>query len=261
MRYPRVRIVLTLITLGAAFALWSCKDSSDTPTTPSSAVSALEVSGAVPLTGIGQTVQLKATATLSDGTLQNVTTTAAWRSSDASVATVSSGGLVTALTSGIATITATYQVKTATAAVPISIGPPTDSVMTARIDGAAFTAAVVSVIRSANPSVPSGQLLDISGASGLAVPFQILEITIPAALGTYEFSPSNIQSGSFHLQPSATPAMIWDTLQVGASGTVTTSLVTATAVAGTFSMTLRPLTATGATGTKLITDGVFTVRF
>ena len=34
MRYPRVRVVLTLITLSAAFALWSCKDSSDTPTTP-----------------------------------------------------------------------------------------------------------------------------------------------------------------------------------------------------------------------------------
>jgi hypothetical protein len=256
-----VRIVLTLITLGAPCASWSCKGSSDTPTTPSSAVSALEVSGATPLTGIGQTVQLKATATLSDGTSQNVTTTATWRSSDASVATVSSGGLVTALSSGISTITATYQDKTATAAVPISIGPSTDSVMTARIDGVPFSAAVVSVIMSPNPGVPSGQLLGISGTSGFTVPFQILEITIPAALGTYEFGPSAIPSGSLLLQPSGTASMIWDTLQGGASGTVTTSLLTATAAAGTFSMTLRPLTATGAAGTKLVTDGVFTVRF
>ena len=70
-----------------------------------------------------------------------------------------------------------------------------------------------------------------------------------------------IPIGRFHLQPSGVGSMIWDTLQVGASGTVTTSLVTATAVAGTFSMTLRPLTPTGATGTKFVSDGVFSVRF
>jgi hypothetical protein len=224
-------------------------------------VSTLQVTGATPLTRIGQTVQLSAIATVSGGTSQNVTATATWKSSDASVATVSSGGLVTALTSGIATITATYQGTTATATVPTSIGPSTDSVITATINGAAFSAAIVSVIRSANPSVPSGQLLGISGTSGFTVPFQILEITIPAAIGTYELGPMAIPIGRFHLQPSGVGSMIWDTLQVGASGTVTTSLVTATAVAGTFSMTLRALTPTGATGTKFVSDGVFSVRF
>jgi hypothetical protein len=255
------RVVLTLIALGASFALWSCKDSSETPSTPASPVSTLQVTGATPLTRTGQTVQLSAIATASDGTSQNVTATAAWRSSDASVATVSSGGLVTALTSGIATITATYQGTTATATIPTSIGPSTDSVMTATIDGAPFSAAIVSVIRSANPSVPSGQLLGISGTSGFTVPFQILEITIPAAIGTYELGPSTIPIGRLHLQPSGMAPMIWDTLQVGASGTVTTSLVTATAVAGTFSMTLRPLTTTGAQGAKFVTAGAFSVRF
>jgi hypothetical protein len=263
MKSPRVvHIVLTLIALGAAFALGSCSNSSDTPTTPSSApVSALEVTGATPLTVIGQTVQLKATATLSDGTSQNVTTTATWRSSDAGVATVSSAGVVRALSSGVATITATYQGKTATTAVPTSTGPSTNSVMTATIDGAPFSAATVSVIMSPNPGVPSGQLLGISGTSGFTVPFQILEIAVPAAIGTYEFGPSAIPNGSFHLQPSGTASMIWDTLQVGASGTVTTTLVTLNAVAGTFSITLRPLTPTGATGTKLVTDGAFSVTF
>jgi len=257
MRYLRVRVVLTLVTLGAAVALWACGGSTTTP----SPVSALHVTGATPLTGIGQTVQLTATATLSDGTAQNVTTTAAWRSSDASVATVSSAGLVTALGSGVATITATYQGQTATAAVPTSIGPATQSVMTATINGTPFSAAVVSVIRSANPAVPSGQLLGISGTSSLAVPFQILTITIPAALGTYEFGPAAIPSGSVQLQSSGAAPMTWDTLQVGASGTVTTTLLTANAAAGTFTLTLRPLTATGATDTKFVTDGVFTVTF
>jgi hypothetical protein len=257
MRYIHVRGVLTLITLGAAFALWACGSS---PTTPST-VSGLVVTGATPLTRIGQTVQLIATATLPDGTSQNVTTTATWRSSDASVATVSSGGLVTALATGIATITATYQSQTATAAVPISIGPSTDSVMTATINGAPFSASVISVTMSANPGVPSGQLLTISGTSGLTVPFQILQITIPAALGTYEFGPGAIPIASFNLQPSGAGPMMWDTLQVGASGTVTTTLLTANAAAGTFTLTLGPLTATGAADIKLVTNGVFTVTF
>jgi hypothetical protein len=219
------------------------------------------VTGATPLTGIGQKVQLTATATLVDGTSQNVTGTATWRSSNASVATVSSVGLVTALASGVATITATYQNQTATSTVPTSIGPPAGSIMTATINGAPFSAAFVSVTMSANQGVPSGQLLSISGTSGFTVPFQILGITIPAALGTYEFGPGNIPTGSFILQPSSAGSMTWDSLQVSASGTVTTTLLTANAAAGTFTLTLGPLTATGAAGTKFVTDGVFTVTF
>jgi hypothetical protein len=48
-------------------------------------------------------------ATLSNGTTQNVTTSATWQSSNTGVATVTSGGLVTGVNFGQASISATYQ--------------------------------------------------------------------------------------------------------------------------------------------------------
>ena len=54
----------------------------------------------VSLLSSGQTAQLKATGTLSDGTTQDLTTTATWFSSALAVATVSNTGLATAMASG-----------------------------------------------------------------------------------------------------------------------------------------------------------------
>jgi uncharacterized protein YjdB len=56
----------------------------------------------------GQVSQLTATQTLSNGMTQDVTTAATWQSSNSTVATVSKAGLVTAVATGTATITATY---------------------------------------------------------------------------------------------------------------------------------------------------------
>ena len=81
-------------------------------------VTSLAVSGTAAL-AVSQTSQLTATATLSGGTTENVTSTATWRSSNTAVATVSSGGLVTAVAAGTATITATALGKSGT--LPISI--------------------------------------------------------------------------------------------------------------------------------------------
>ena len=71
---------------------------------PSSAtVSSVAVNGSTDFTSIGQTVQLTATATFSDGATQNVSATATWQALSVG-ATVTSGGLVTAVTSGTVTI-------------------------------------------------------------------------------------------------------------------------------------------------------------
>lgn len=60
--------------------------------------------------GVGKTKQLKATASLEGGGTNDVTTTVTWSSSDPAVAKVTEGGgLVTALKSGTATITAEYK--------------------------------------------------------------------------------------------------------------------------------------------------------
>ncbi len=67
----------------------------------------------------GSTSQLTATATMSDGTTQNVTTQATWRSSNPSVASVSSTGVVTAQATGTVDVTATYQAQTGKATVQV----------------------------------------------------------------------------------------------------------------------------------------------
>jgi hypothetical protein len=76
--------------------------------TPTPTVTSVAVKGNAALTAIGQMTQLNATATLSNGTTQDVTATASWQTSDPTVATVT-GGLVTGVNFGQVTITATYQ--------------------------------------------------------------------------------------------------------------------------------------------------------
>jgi hypothetical protein len=60
------------------------------------------------LINVGTSLQFIATATMSDGTIRIPTAIASWQSSNPAVATVSSSGLVTAVSSGTVTITATY---------------------------------------------------------------------------------------------------------------------------------------------------------
>lgn len=118
-------VVLTL----ASLLLVSCGGggSSSTPTTPTTVtVTSVSVTGTANLTSKGQTSQLTATATLSNGTQQSVTASATWQSSNTAVATVSPAGVVTAVGSGEVQITATYQSQSAQ--VKITVTLPTTAV-------------------------------------------------------------------------------------------------------------------------------------
>lgn len=65
------------------------------------------------MSAAGATLQLRAIATLSDGSQPDVTNDAAWAVTDPAVLTVSSRGLVTALASGRSSVTATYRFSVA----------------------------------------------------------------------------------------------------------------------------------------------------
>jgi len=98
------------LAVGIAIALLACGGQSTSMTSapsPTVTVSSVVVSGTTPV--VGQTVQFSATAMLSNATTQDVTTQATWSSSDASIATASSRGMVTGVGTGEADITATYQ--------------------------------------------------------------------------------------------------------------------------------------------------------
>ena len=79
---------------------------------------------------VGSTQQFTATATYSNGTTGNVTSTATWSSSANSVATVNASGLATAVGAGQATITATYQGKSGSAALTATALPVTSIAVT-----------------------------------------------------------------------------------------------------------------------------------
>ncbi len=79
-----------------------------TPPAPARTLTAVQVSGSASLSE-GKTAQLTAQATYSDASTENVSTRASWKSSDPRVATVSATGLVTAVSTGTADVTADFQ--------------------------------------------------------------------------------------------------------------------------------------------------------
>ncbi len=68
----------------------------------------LTLSHQAPTFFIGQSEPFTATGTFTDGTIQDLTTQVTWTSSNESVATITGGGLLTALTAGTTTITASF---------------------------------------------------------------------------------------------------------------------------------------------------------
>src|SRR4051794_25222615 len=101
----------TLMTLIAAACGNDAAKNSNAPSPVPAAPSAPAVTGITVniATATASSFQLTAMARLSDGETENVTNTAAWDSSNPTVASVSNGGLVTAVTAGEAEIHATYR--------------------------------------------------------------------------------------------------------------------------------------------------------
>lgn len=99
------------------------------PPPASVTVSSVSVSGGSSVVA-GQTVQLAATANMSNSTTQNVSATGTWASSNTGVATVSSTGLATGVAAGSAQIRATFQSVTGEASLQVT--PPAPSPPVAR---------------------------------------------------------------------------------------------------------------------------------
>jgi hypothetical protein len=208
-------------------------------------VTSVAVNGSTDFTSIGQTVQLTATATFSDGATQNVSATATWQALS-SGATVTSGGLVTAVTSGTVAIAATYQGKSGRANVQISPTTPSRGSMSATIDGASWVAGYVWASKlGANSAFPAGRL-NLHGTNGFTGRYEEVVVTVPAVVGTY--SSDALDAGAWI---PADPEADWQ----GVSGTVTLATLTATGATGTFSFTVTGVRST------VVTNGVFNVTF
>jgi len=115
-----------VVVLGLALLIAGCDKSS--PTNPNgggnfgsngATVTSLAITGTLQV-GEGETSQLTATATLSNGSSQDVSSQATWQSSNTSVATISGTGLLTALKAGTTDITAVYSGRTARVTVTVT---------------------------------------------------------------------------------------------------------------------------------------------
>jgi hypothetical protein len=103
-----VSLILALIAM-----LAGCSGSSNKPLTPGASLTSVVIAPAAPSLAIGSTRQFTATANYSDSSAKDVTTSAAWSSSDATIASVQSTGqaapgLATGMASGTATVSASF---------------------------------------------------------------------------------------------------------------------------------------------------------
>ena len=96
------------VIVGLAVSSLACSKSNTSPST----VSSIAITGIAP--AVGASAQFTAIATMGDGTTQDVTSTAAWQSSNPSDATVSTTGVVTSVSAGTVQIQATYLTVTGT---------------------------------------------------------------------------------------------------------------------------------------------------
>ncbi len=115
-RHPLRVIALAALTVAAAVG--ACERAT-TPIGPPAAVASVDVTPATATVQAGQTVQLSATPKDVNG-LPLSGRTVTWASSNTSVATVSNAGLVSAVTPGSATITATSEGTSGTSSVAVT---------------------------------------------------------------------------------------------------------------------------------------------
>jgi uncharacterized protein YjdB len=103
----KMKSLLLAGTLTMLGLLAACGGGAASNTVSNPALSSIQVSGATTSLNSGASQQMTATGVYSNNSTQNLTSTATWASSDANVATVAAGGMVTAKAHGTCTITAT----------------------------------------------------------------------------------------------------------------------------------------------------------
>src|SRR5581483_4054157 len=124
-----VLLVTEVLVVLAACAACGSSSTNSAPTSPATPVTSpatpvtvrsIVVAGNNALVAPNQTTQLTATAMLSNSTVQSVTSQAAWDSSNTSIVSVSTSGLLTANGFGSADVHATYQGVSGTLTVNVS---------------------------------------------------------------------------------------------------------------------------------------------
>jgi hypothetical protein len=149
---------------------------------------------------------MNALVTNADGTTQDVTHTAAWLTSDASVATITSSGVVTSIAPGTTHLTAVYQ--TTTQGFDLAVSPVTTTFTGPLTANNGATGTFVITVHGSTDVAPGQVSAPVSGA------LQIQDATITLS-GFFESS-----TGAFTLTGAEAPYRL--------SGTVADRILNAT---------------------------------
>jgi hypothetical protein len=115
-----MRLGLVLIVALSAIIAAACGSSTVAPT-PTATVVSLAIDGNASLSIRGETSQLTARATMSDGRVEDRTSAVQWSSSDVTIALVSGSGLLTAMGDGRTVVTAKLDAVAATKPVLVDL--------------------------------------------------------------------------------------------------------------------------------------------
>jgi hypothetical protein len=130
----------------------------------------------------GATQQLQVEASYSNGTSNDVTSSATYASNSTSVATVSQSGLVTAVATGNATVIASYGGLASSVSIVVSIPPPTYSI-SGSAGAASATIAIAGVSAAQTTASSTGAYSFFSLLAGSYI--------ITPSLAGYTFSPAS----------------------------------------------------------------------
>jgi hypothetical protein len=190
---------------------------------------------------LGQTVQFKAMGIFSDGSNEDLTSSAAWVSSDPRIATVDSTGLATTISNGTVRITATSQGHVSSSVLAIS-KPALVSVAISPLDLSIALGDTKQLTATGTFSDKSTQDLTsvvtwtsslpavaVVGTSGLAASHSVGTSTITASLGpvnaSLQLTVSTPALASITVAKSNSAIPLGATTQLTATGTYTDSTV------------------------------------
>jgi hypothetical protein len=133
-----------------------------------------------------------------------------------------------------------------------STGPgddlPTNGSMSARIDGTQWTANVgIHAVRATGA-------IGFAGSDGQT----LVSLGVAGGVGVHAIGGVTGANGTVTTSDSQRS---WSAVSNKGSGTITITTLTEERVAGTFSFTAPPVETTDASGTRVVTEGVFDIRF
>jgi hypothetical protein len=190
-----------LLTMGLLFAAGCGSGATPAPTPPATptltSIAVLGLGSPV----AGDTVQLTATGTFSDGSTQTVTAQVTWQSSNQAIVTITSGGLASFLAQGDADIRATMNGITGTSHVTVAARQPSRFTLSGTVTDSATGAAVA----NANARILDGADAGKSGVTDAGGRFSIGDVGAGAFL--VQFTRTDYETRSINVTMSGDTAV------------------------------------------------------